>query len=87
MKMASCGAKAQATYSASQELSFTRVSETQASFLETQDTPLPSLSTLKQKPEVDFLSFSSVAQSESDYTKSSNSAPPVITKVRLIDGL
>ena len=56
MNMASCAAKAKATYSASQELS-----ATQACFSETQEITLLSLITFKQKPEVDFPSSSSVA--------------------------
>ena len=76
MYMASCAAKAKATNSASRELSATQVC-----FLEGQDTTLLSLFTLKQKPEVAFLSSSSVAQSESEYRKSLNAVPLLQTKI------
>ena len=82
MNRVSCAAKTIATYSASQELS-----ATQAFFIEAQDTTLLTLYAFKQKQEVDFLSFSSVAQSESEYPKSSNAVPLLKTKVRLVDPL
>ena len=80
MIITSCAIKTKASYWGSQELSVT-----QACCLEAQDSTRLSLFPLKQNLEVDFLSSSSVAQSESEYPKSSNAAPLLKTKVRLVD--